>query len=118
MARPAEPDPLGRAREALVAERAAVLAELADGIRAPGPMTYGSQAAAATQVFEQQRDLALRDHNAQHLQAVEAALARLDAGTYGACTVCGGPIAAERLEALPWAALCIDCQRRSSPRRR
>ena len=46
-------------------------------------MTYGSQAAAASQVFEQQRDLALRDRNEQQLAAVEAALARLDDGTYG-----------------------------------
>ena len=74
-------------------------------------MTYGSQAAAASQVFEQQRDLALRDRNQQHLELVDAALARLDAGTYGACASCGRPIAPERLEAIPWAAHCIDCQR-------
>ena len=48
-------------------------------------MTYGSQAAAASQVFEQQRDLALRDRATAHLELVDAALARLDAGTYGAC---------------------------------
>ena len=81
-------------------------------------MTYGSQAAAASQVFEQQRDLALRDHNRQRSPAVDAALARLDAGTYGTCTSCGGPIGAERLEALPAAALCIDCQRAVTGRRR
>jgi DnaK suppressor protein len=98
-------------RAALLAERDRLRAGIAEGIVAPGPMTYGSQAAAATQVFEQQRDLALRDHNQQHLVAVEAALARLDAGTFGACVRCGRPIAPERLEALPWAAHCIDCQR-------
>jgi RNA polymerase-binding protein DksA len=74
-------------------------------------MTYGSQAAAASQVFEQQRDLALRDRNEQHLAAVDAALIRLDDGTYGTCVRCGRPIAPERLDALPWAAYCIDCQR-------
>jgi DnaK suppressor protein len=100
-------------REALLAERARVLDELATAIESPGQMTYGSQAAAASHVFEQQRDLALRDHNRQHLQAIEAALARLDAGTYGGCTSCHRPIAPGRLEALPWAALCIDCQRAS-----
>lgn len=106
-------------RRALLEERERVVAELADTeIDAPGPMTYGSQAAAASRVFEQQRDLALRDHNRQHLAAIDAALARLDAGTYGRCTGCGGAIAAERLEALPWAALCIECQRASAGRRR
>jgi DnaK suppressor protein len=99
-------------RASLVAERERVLTELAETrIEGPGQMTYGSQAAAATHVFEQQRDLALRDRNGLHLAEVDAALARLEAGTYGSCTSCGRPIATERLEALPWAALCIDCQR-------
>ena len=56
-------------------------------------MTYGSQAAAASQVFEQQRDLALRDRADQQLVLVDAALARLDAGTFGTCIRCGKPIA-------------------------
>jgi len=98
-------------RAALEAERDRLRVGLAEGIVAPGPMTYGSQAAAASQVFEQQRDLALRDHNAQHLEQVDAALVRLADGTFGACLRCGRPIAPERLEALPWAAFCIDCQR-------
>jgi RNA polymerase-binding protein DksA len=96
---------------ALAAERDRLRAGLAEGIVAPGPMTYGSQAAAATQVFEQQRDLALRERNQHQLAAIEAALARLEAGTYGSCVRCGNAIAPERLEALPSAAHCIDCQR-------
>ena len=99
-------------RAALEAERERVVAELAENeIEAPGQMTYGSQAAAASHVFEQQRDLALRDHNRQHLAAIHAALVRLDAGTYGTCTSCGRPIHPDRVEALPWTALCIDCSR-------
>ena len=76
----------------------------------PDQMTYGSQAAAGTQVFEQERELAMRERAELHLQAVEAALARLDDGSYGTCARCGGPIAAERLDALPWAVHCIACQ--------
>ena len=94
-----------------MAERDRLRAGIAEGIVAPGPMTYGSQAAAASQVFEQQRDLALRDRNEQHLADVESALERLDGGTYGDCVRCGRPIAPARLDALPWAAHCIDCQR-------
>jgi len=75
-------------------------------------MTYGSQAAAATHVFEQQRDLAMRDHQRAQLLQVDAALASLDGGTYGACKTCGNPIAPERLEAIPWVPSCIDCARK------
>jgi RNA polymerase-binding transcription factor len=102
------PDPV---RAALLAERERLTAELHEIVEAPGPMTYGSQAAAASHVFEQQRDLALRERAEQHLADVDAALARLDAGTYGRCVECHRDIAPERLEALPWAAHCIDCQR-------
>ena len=98
-------------RAGLEAERDRLRIGLEEGIVAPGPMTYGSQAAAASQVFEQQRDLALRDHNTQHLEQVEAALVRLGEGTFGSCVRCGRPVAPARLEALPWAAYCIDCQR-------
>jgi DnaK suppressor protein len=100
----------GTARLALEAERDRLLAELGTAIQAPGQMTYGSQAAAASQVFAQQRDLALRDKAAQQLGLVEAALARIAAGSYGTCLRCGRPIAPGRLEALPWVAHCIDCQ--------
>ena len=99
------------ARAALLAERARLLATLAEPIEGPGQMTYGSQAAAATHVFEQQRDLALRDRARIQLEQVEAALARLDKGTFGACTNCGKQIPAERLEAIPWTPFDIDCAR-------
>jgi DnaK suppressor protein len=98
-------------RDALLAERARLLEEIGEAIVAPGQMTYGSQAAAASQVFAQQRDLALRDRADAQLVLVDEALARLDGGTFGTCVRCGNPIPLERLEALPWAARCIDCQR-------
>lgn len=103
---------LDAARASLLAERQRLLEELGEPIEGPGQMTYGSQAAAATHVFEQQRDLALRDRSRAELQRIEAALARLDGGTYGTCESCGGPIAPERLQAIPWAATCIDCARK------
>ena len=97
-------------RAALSAERARLLVELGEAIQAPGQMTYGSQAAAATQVFEQQRDLALRDRSTHQLELVDAALERLDGGAFGTCLRCNKPVAPGRLEALPWAAHCIECQ--------
>ena len=102
---------LEAARASLNAERARLLVELGQPIENPAQMTYGSQAAAASQVFEQQRDLALRDRSRLELSRVEAALRSIDDGTYGSCTNCGNPIGAERLEAIPWAPTCIDCAR-------
>jgi RNA polymerase-binding protein DksA len=101
------------ARAALEAERGRLMAELGEPFENPGQMTYGSQAAAASQVFEQQRDLALRDRSRVDLSRVEAALRALDNGTYGTCTSCGLPIAPERLEAIPWVPACIDCARKA-----
>lgn len=46
------------------------------------------------------------------LSDVERALEKLADGSYGGCDVCGESITAERLEAIPWAALCISCARR------
>ena len=43
------------------------------------------------------------------LNEVEHALAKFDAGTYGACEGCGKPVPAPRLEAMPAARFCIDC---------
>ncbi|MFP5342770.1 MAG: TraR/DksA family transcriptional regulator [Candidatus Limnocylindria bacterium] len=98
------------ARAALMVERERAVLELAETVQAPGQMTYGSQAAAASQVFAQQRDLALHDRSRAQLELIDAALARLDDGTFGTCLRCGRPIAPGRLEALPWAEHCIDCQ--------
>lgn len=48
-----------------------------------------------------------------NLHDVERALAKLDAGTYGTCERCGKQIGAERLDAIPWALLCIDCKKKA-----
>lgn len=48
----------------------------------------------------------------QRLADIEGAIERIDAGTWGACTGCGEPIAKARLQALPMAELCVDCASR------
>lgn len=50
-------------------------------------------------------------------QQIEAALAAIEAGSYGSCRHCAGPISLERLEALPEAPFCVDCQERSERER-
>lgn len=62
------------------------------------------------ELFERSKDVALRDNAHILLEAVEAALAKIEDGTYGICDACGKDIPVERLEALPSAALCIECQ--------
>lgn len=64
----------------------------------------------ATDVMEQQRNLALIANLQDRRRDIVHSLERLDAGTYGICERCQKPIAPERLEALPFAALCIECQ--------
>ncbi len=101
---------LGQARATLEAERRRLTDDLDLPPETPAQMTYGSQAAAASEVFAQQRDLALRGKSGKALELVEDALARLDAGTFGRCLRCGAEIPEGRLEVLPWAAFCLKCQ--------
>ena len=51
-----------------------------------------------------------------NLRWVSRALTKMDLGTYGICERCGEPISLERLEALPWAILCIDCMHKGEGR--
>jgi DnaK suppressor protein len=60
---------------------------------------------------ERARTIAVVRALRSNLRDVERALAKLEAGTYGTCERCGLPIAPERLEAIPWALLCIDCKK-------
>jgi len=61
----------------------------------------------ATLAWERGSLGAVRDGAEQRVRQVDAALARLDAGTYGRCTVGGEPIPQARLAAVPWAATCV-----------
>lgn len=61
---------------------------------------------------ERELEFAISEHETAHLGAIEAALARISAGTYGECTDCGADIAPARLQAQPEAQRCIQCQTR------
>ena len=66
----------------------------------------------ASATFDRELDQGLEEDAQQTLADVEAALKRIQAGTYGTCEACGKPIGAGRLRAIPWARLCIDDKRR------
>lgn len=65
----------------------------------------------ATETYDRELDYTLEENSEHVLADIEAALKRIDNGTYGVCTNRGEQIPVDRLEALPWATLCIDCQR-------
>ena len=67
---------------------------------------------------ELQNEEALQYRPAQNLTEVEAAIARLEGGTYGRCETCGDPIGAARLEAVPTARQCVSCKSAGPLRRR
>ncbi len=62
-----------------------------------------------TDNFEQEFTLSLMETEGGTLQAIEAALERVEEGSFGICEDCSGPIAKSRLQAIPYAAVCIKC---------
>ena len=67
----------------------------------------------ATATYDRELDQSLEEGAQQTLTAIDDALRKIEEGTYGACEVCGKPIAEGRLAAIPWARLCIDDQRKA-----
>jgi DnaK suppressor protein len=71
---------------------------------------FGKREEEATESLELERRLALEQGIKEQLTAMERALAKIEAGTYGKCDVCGKPIEPARLEALPHARRCMSCK--------
>jgi RNA polymerase-binding protein DksA len=110
-----------RFREALLEERTRVEAAI-QNLHDENPGTLSEDAGeetaydnhladTATETYDRELDYTLEENSEHVLADIDAALKRIEGGTYGICTNCGEPIALERLEALPWATLCIDCKR-------
>lgn len=72
-----------------------------------------------SEVFERGKDFALRDTGELILAAIDAALEKIENGNYGICTMCGKEISPARLEAVPFAAECLECKEAAedAPRR-
>jgi DnaK suppressor protein len=64
----------------------------------------------ANNAYNRELMFSLSDTERNTLLQIENALRRMDEGTYGRCSNCGQNIALPRLEALPWARFCVDCQ--------
>lgn len=65
----------------------------------------------ATVTLDRELDYSLEEHSTAVLRDIDAALQRIEDGTYGVCARCGKPIGEERLEAMPYVTKCIDCKR-------
>jgi DnaK suppressor protein len=86
---------------------AALNKELVEAIRMPSDM-----ADVGTEAFEQELTLNLLGNDKGVLEQIEAALKRIEDGSFGRCEACGKEIPKARLEAIPYAALCVKCASR------
>ena len=113
-----------RFRVALLEERGRVTSAIAslhadhpgsidDEVEEISSVSDNHAAETATATLDREMDYTLEENSAHVLEEIDAALGRIDAGTYGICTNCGDEIPQARLEAYPWASLCIDCRRRA-----
>lgn len=105
-------------REELLAERAQLLSQVA-GLDAEADVKNWREggfdddpADAGSASFERETAQSLSNHARGLLTQIDDALRRIDNGVYGTCESCGKRIERARLEALPYATLCMDCKRR------
>lgn len=78
-----------------------------------GETPYGQHLAEnATASADREMNLALESSLRDVLRRIDRALGKLEEGSYGVCDGCGGPIGDDRLEAAPYASLCMACKRR------
>lgn len=86
---------------------------LDEEIEEMAPTTDSHPGGTASATVNREIDYTLGENSEQILSEIDAALERIDAGTYGTCRACGKEIAPQRLEAYPWASLCIDDARKA-----
>jgi DnaK suppressor protein len=99
-------------REALTAKLAEIDAEMAEMEKPPtdqGSISFGKRIGEGTSMaIDRMAQVAVHDRLQRTRVDVVRALEKLDDGSYGSCDVCGRPIGEGRLEALPWAVLCVE----------
>ena len=65
----------------------------------------------ASEMFDHELDDSLEENADQIVREIDVALGRIEDGSYGTCARCGRDIPSERLDAVPYAVLCVDCKR-------
>ena len=102
-----------RVEHALATLRDEHRGSLDDEVEETSPTNDNHLAETATATLGREIDYTLGENSEQVLTEIDAALKRIEDGTYGTCVNCSGEIPLARLEAYPWASLCIDCKRRA-----
>jgi DnaK suppressor protein len=93
-------------------------ADLLVAEREPGDVQFDEESGEGdTLAVERERDLALSAQAAGAVEEIDIALAKIKEGTYGVCEQCHNTIPKERLRALPYAALCVQCKSAGFTRR-
>ncbi len=59
-------------------------------------------------------NIRLLQTDAKLLRAIEAAISRIDNGSFGVCTMCAGEVSIARLNAVPWTSVCIGCKEKKT----
>lgn len=86
--------------------------------REPGDTQFDEESGEGDTIsVERERDLLLSASARHAVDEIDRAVARMDAGTYGLCVPAGRRLPVARLEAIPWAEVCVDCQQRVARRR-
>ena len=106
-------DEQARVESAIARLRADHPGSLDDEVEEPAASSDSHLGEAAAATVNREIDYTLGENSEQILSEIEAALKRIENGTYGICTACGKEIGFERLEAYPWASLCIDDARKA-----
>lgn len=111
---PLQPSRIEELRILLTARLQQLNEQLGNADEATRPVTLDQQSVGRVSridaIQQQQMALANRQQASALQQRIELALRRIDDGSYGDCLQCGEAIAEARLQAQPWANLCIDCQ--------
>ena len=106
-------DQSDRVRKRLVAKRDELIEDLSKNREVSDQSVDESaqdMADRATSSYMKEFAYSLSETDRKILLLIEQALVRLDAGTFGTCVHCGQPVQEKRLEAVPWARHCLDCQ--------
>jgi RNA polymerase-binding protein DksA len=102
-----------RVEHALATLRDDHAGSLDDEVEEVSPTADNHLGETASATLGREIDYTLGDNAEQVISEIDAALERIEDGSYGTCSNCGEEIPRARLEANPWASLCIDCKRRA-----